>query len=104
VDYTDFNSKIIDGWVNEGWEWGKPISHEEYLAAQKGDFKMVLTPNVDIPKDWFPEPIKHQKILGLASGGGQQMPILAALGADCTVFDYSQKQLDAETEVAQREG
>lgn len=65
---------------------------------------MVLTPTKQIPKDWFPNPIKNQKVLGLASGGGQQMPILAALGADCTVFDYSQKQLDAEKLVADREG
>lgn len=104
MDYTNYNSKIIDQWVTEGWEWGKPIDHEEYLKAQKGDFKMVLTPNRQIPKDWFPDSFKNQKVLGLAAGGGQQMPILTALGADCTVFDYSQKQLDAEKEVADREG
>ena len=40
-NYTDFNSKIIDGWVNEGWEWGKPISHKEFVEAQKGNFRMV---------------------------------------------------------------
>ena len=26
--YTEMNSKIIDQWVEEGWEWGQPISHE----------------------------------------------------------------------------
>jgi len=103
-NYTDFNSKIIDGWVNEGWEWGKPISHEEFTEAKKGNFKLVLTPNIAVPNDWYPKDMSGQKILGLASGGGQQMPILTALGAECTVFDYSQKQLDAETEVAKREG
>jgi Methylase involved in ubiquinone/menaquinone biosynthesis len=72
------------------------------LNAQKGQFKMVLTPHKDIPKDWFPD-LKGKKVLGLASGGGQQMPILAAMGAKCTVFDYSQKQLDAEKMVAKRE-
>jgi len=103
-DYTDYNAKIVDSWVEEGWEWGKPVSHEEYAAATKGDFKLVLTPNVAIPDDWYPSPIKGKKILGLASGGGQQMPILTALGGICTVFDYSQKQLDAEKLVAEREG
>lgn len=102
--YTKFNSKIIDQWVEEGWEWGKPISHEEYVKAQKGEFRMVLTPNREIPRDWFPESLIGKRVLGLASGGGQQMPILAVLGADCTVFDYSQKQLDAEETVAKREG
>ena len=32
------------------------------------------------------------------------MPIFAALGADCTVFDYSEKQLESERLVAEREG
>lgn len=104
MDYTKYNSKIIDQWVNEGWEWGKPVSHEEFEAAKNGNFKLVLTPNKAIPKDWYPDSIKGQKILGLASGGGQQMPILSALGGICTVFDYSQKQLDAEKLVADREG
>ena len=34
----------------------------------------------------------------------QQMPIFAALGAQCTVLDYSQRQLDSEKLVAEREG
>lgn len=104
MDYTKYNSKIIDQWVEDGWEWGKPISHEEYLKAKQGDFKIVLTPTKSVPKDWFPNPMEGQRILGLAAGGGQQMPILSALGASCTVFDYSQKQLDAEKMVAKREG
>jgi len=32
------------------------------------------------------------------------MPVFAALGAECTVLDYSQKQLDSEKMVAEREG
>lgn len=32
------------------------------------------------------------------------MPVFAALGADCTVFDYSEKQLENEKIVAEREG
>ena len=38
------------------------------------------------------------------SGGGQQMPVFAALGADCTVFDLSSKQIESERMVAAREG
>ena len=37
--------------------------------------------------------MKGLKVLCLASGGGQQGPILAAIGADVTVFDNSQGQL-----------
>jgi ubiquinone/menaquinone biosynthesis C-methylase UbiE len=40
----------------------------------------------------------------LASGGGQQMPVFAALGAKCTVLDYSEKQLESDALVAKREG
>jgi SAM-dependent methyltransferase len=47
--------------------------------------------------------MKDAEILGLASGGGQQMPIFAALGAKCTVLDYSEMQLLKEKEVAERE-
>jgi ubiquinone/menaquinone biosynthesis C-methylase UbiE len=55
------------------------------------------------PKSWFPE-LKNKKLLGLASGGGQQMPIFSALGACSTVLDYSDKQLASERLVAEREG
>ncbi len=32
------------------------------------------------------------------------MPVFSALGADCTVLDYSEEQLRSEREVAEREG
>ncbi len=43
------------------------------------------------------------KILCLASGGGQQGPILAAAGADVTVTDISKKQLEQDAFVAKRD-
>lgn len=109
TDYTDFNSKIIDNWVNEGWIWGTPISHEAYIDAQKGKWDVVLTPLKSVPHDWFAPYLRNEKfekttkILGLASAGGQQMPIFKALGADCTVLDYSDKMLENEKIVAVRE-
>ena len=103
MNYQDINSKTIDSWVDEGWEWGTPISHEEFRKVKQGDWKMVLTPLRPVPKAWYPE-LKGAAVLGLASGGGQQMPIFAALGANCTVLDYSKKQLESERMVAAREG
>ena len=44
------------------------------------------------------------KLLGLACGGGQQMPVFAALGAECTVLDNAEKQLENEQMVSEREG
>ncbi len=35
--YQDINAMTIDRWVEEGWEWGKPLSHEEYLNAVSGE-------------------------------------------------------------------
>ena len=103
MNYQDINAQTIDRWVEEGWEWGIPITHEEFVAAQNGKWDVLLTPTKPVPHTWFGE-LKGKKVLGLASGGGQQMPIFSALGADCTVLDYSPKQLESEHRVAQREG
>ena len=103
MEYTKENAATVDRWVENGWIWGTPITHEEYAQAQAGSWGMVLTPTKPVPKEWYP-PLKGAKVLGLASGGGQQMPIFAALGALCTVLDYSEKQLESERMVAEREG
>lgn len=104
MNYTDINAKTIDSWVDGGWEWGIPITHEVYEKALNGEWGVYLTPTKTMPKEWFPESIKGLKVLGLASGGGQQMPVFAALGAECTVLDYSTRQLESEKMVAEREG
>lgn len=101
--YTETNAQTIDRWVESGWEWGCPISHDVYVQAQSGEWDVVLTPTKPVPHGWF-LPFHRARILGLASGGGQQMPIFAALGAECTVLDYSEKQLESEIMIARREG
>lgn len=103
MEYQDINAATIDKWIKDGWEWGRPISHEEYMRAARGEWDVLLTPTRKVPHEWFGE-LHGKKILGLASGGGQQMPIFAALGADCTVMDYSQQQIASERAVAEREG
>ena len=106
-NYTDVNSQIVDNWVKADWEWGRPISIDAFEEAKKGNWQVVLTPLKAVPHNWF-EPyyssgsLNGAKLLGLASGGGQQMPIFAALGACCTVLDYSQAQLDTEKMIAKR--
>ena len=109
MNYTDINARTMDRRVESGWEWGRPIPHEIFAAAQEGRWDVVLTPTKPVPHDWFAPCIRNNrlegaKILGLASGGGQQMPIFAALGAECTVLDYSKRQLESERLVADREG
>ena len=103
MNYQDINAQTIDRWVREGWEWGKPISHETFERAKRGDWDVLLTPTKPVPHAWLGD-LKGKRVLGLASGGGQQMPVFAALGAVCTVLDYSPLQLESERLVAEREG
>lgn len=101
-NYQAINSDFFDRWVAGGWEWGIAVSHEEFMRAQDGDWSVLLTPTKPVPREWFCA-FRGAKVLGLASGGGQQMPIFAALGAECTVMDLSASQLETEQKVAQRE-
>ena len=103
MTYTDKNAEIIDRWVEEGWEWGTPITHEQFEAAKRGEWRIVLTPVKPVPRAWFGD-LRGKNVLGLACGGGQQIPILSGCGAICTVMDYSPRQLQTEREVAEREG
>lgn len=103
MKYTKINVETIDRWIEEGWEWGRPISHEEYVKAKNNEWNVLLTPTKPMPHEWLPSCLKGLKILGLASGGGQQMPIFSSLGAECFVLDYSKKQIESELLVANRE-
>jgi len=103
MKYTNINSETIDKWVEEGWEWGIPITREEYLNALNGECSILLTPTKLVPKEWFPN-LKGLNVLGLASGGAQQMPVFAANGANCTLLDYSRRQIESDVKFAEREG
>lgn len=103
MTYQDRNAETIDRWISDGWEWGIPISHEIYEKAKNGSWDVLLTPTKPVPHSWFGD-LSGKKVLGLASGGGQQIPVFTALGAECTVLDYSKKQLESEEMVARREG
>ncbi len=65
---------------------------------------MVLIGYEPTPRDWFPADLAGSAVLCLASGGGQQGPVLAAAGAEVTVLDNSPRQLARDQEVAAREG
>jgi SAM-dependent methyltransferase len=95
-----------DGWdrrVEGGDVWTRPVSSEAVGRAREGDWSLVLTPNRPVPRDWFGE-VAGKAVLCLASGGGQQGPILAAAGARVTVFDASPRQLAQDEAVARRDG
>jgi ubiquinone/menaquinone biosynthesis C-methylase UbiE len=102
-NYQDENIKAIESWIDKGWKWGRPFNHKQCEDIRHGDWPFLLTPLKRMPKEWIGQ-IEGKKILGLASGGGQQMVILAILGGECVLLDYSQKQIDSDLFVARREG
>jgi SAM-dependent methyltransferase len=72
-------------------------------AARHGDWTILLTPTKPVPRAWFLD-LPGLQVLCLASGGGQQAPVLAAAGASVTVLDVSPAQLAQDRLVADREG
>lgn len=102
MDIRTHNREAWNRQVEQGNRWSIPASPEVIANARQGRFSVVLTEQKPVPAEWFP-PLKGLKILCLASGGGQQAPILAAAGAEVTVFDNSPAQLARDHEVAERE-
>lgn len=104
MKYTQQNAESINQWKKKyGLRWMEPISHETYEDALREKWDITVTPVKPVPHHWLND-ISGKQVLGLASGGGQQIPILSALGANCTVFDISVEQLENEKMVAEREG
>jgi SAM-dependent methyltransferase len=102
MDVREYNRRAWDKEVERGNEWTQPVSPEVIAAARQGRWEVLLTETKPVPRDWFPD-LKGLDVLCLASGGGQQAPILAAAGARVTVFDNSPKQLEQDRKVALRE-
>jgi SAM-dependent methyltransferase len=103
MDILQLNRTAWDHQVARGNRWTIPATPEVIAAARRGQWEILLTPSQPVPRDWFP-PLEGCRVLCLASGGGQQGPILAAAGARVTVFDLSPAQLAQDRLVAEREG
>ncbi len=102
MDIRDYNRKAWNQLVEKGNEWTLPVSPEVVAAARRGEWSLLLTPTKPVPREWYP-PLTSADVLCLASGGGQQGPLLAAAGARVTVYDNSPAQLDRDRLVAERE-
>jgi SAM-dependent methyltransferase len=103
MDIREYNRMAWNKEVEKGNPWTIPASPEVIAAARLGDWKVLLTPVIPVPRGWFP-PLSGCDLLCLASGGGQQGPVLAAAGATVTVLDNSPRQLAQDRGVAEREG
>lgn len=102
MDVRNFNRTAWDRKVKNGNRWTIPVNSDEITAAKQGLWKIFLTPSKAVPRAWLPD-LDGLDMLCLASGGGQQGPILAAAGAQVTVFDNSPSQLAQDRFVAERE-
>ena len=102
MDVVSYNRAAWDRQVQGGNEWTVPVGPEVIAAARRGEWSIVLTARKPVPADWFPS-LSGADVLCLASGGGQQGPVLAAAGANVTVFDNSPQQLARDRQVAERE-
>ena len=102
IDIMSHNKNAWDKQVKQKNRWTVAVSSEEIARARDGDWELLLTPTKPVPYRWFPD-LVDCRVLCLASGGGQQGPILAAAGARVTVLDNSPGQLDQDRLVAQRE-
>ena len=104
IDPVAHNRAAWDREVASDNEWTRPVAPDVIARARAGDWSVVLIGHEPMPRDWFPADLAGAAVLCLASGGGQQGPVLAAAGAAVTVFDNSPAQLGRDQEVAAREG
>jgi SAM-dependent methyltransferase len=102
MDVRGYNKEAWDREVERGNQWTVPVGPDVIEEARRGQWTVLLTDRIPVPRAWFPE-MEGADVLCLASGGGQQAPILAAAGANVTVLDNSPKQLAQDRLVAERE-
>ncbi|GAB4503033.1 MAG: class I SAM-dependent methyltransferase [Anaerolineales bacterium] len=103
MDVRAYNAQAWDREVQHQNRWTQPVGPEIITRARQGECTVLLTEQKAVPSAWLP-PLPGLDVLCLASGGGQQAPILAAAGANVTVFDNSPRQLEQDRLVAKREG
>jgi SAM-dependent methyltransferase len=103
MNVFDHNRRAWDRESREGSRWCVPVDSDTIARARRGEWEVVLTPNKAVPRRWLGD-VSRRRILCLASGGGQQVPVLAAAGAHVTSLDASAEQLAKDRFVADRDG
>ena len=103
MDYRKINRKYWNQWSKEAGPWSSRYPKKSLEKAKRGQVEILITPKKLVPKTWLPKNWKGLDVLGLAAGGGQQIPILATTGAKVTSFDFSEEQLKKDLAVCKEE-
>ena len=93
--------KNINDLVENNVYWSSCATPEELQKAREGQLTIKFF-DKEIPAEWLKD-IKGKKILCLAGAGGLQAPLLACAGAEVTVLDLSEKMLEKDRTVAEKE-
>ena len=92
-EIAQFNRERWNALVNAGVLYGRPWLDLTPLTA-----KQRLDPDNLLPD------MRGKQVLCLANGGGQQSPAFALLGAEVTVLDLSDAQLEQDRRAAEHYG
>ena len=106
MNITEYNRNAWNLQSLEGCRWSTPYPDEVIEKAKSGDWSVILTTNKPVPSTWFPAfpDLTGIRILALACGGGQQVPLFAAAGAEVISYDASDVQLEKDGETCARHG
>jgi len=102
MNIVEYNRSAWNKQSSAGSEWCTPVNTATIARARSGDWRVILTPTRPVPRFWFGD-LRGKHLLCLASGGGQQAPVLAAAGADVVSLDLSEEQLAKDRLVAERD-
>lgn len=93
--------KNIDSLAENNVDWSACATEAELQTAREGR-PVIKFYDDEVPHEWLSD-IKGKRVLCLAGAGGLQAPILACAGAEVTVLDLSDKMLDRDRAVSERE-
>ncbi len=92
----------IDRLVENDVNWSACATQEQLQNARNGKLQLMFGFDGAVPTEWLGD-LNGKKVLCLAGAGGLQAPLLACAGADVTVLDLSERMLDKDRMIAERE-
>lgn len=103
MDILKYNKASWDQHAASGDSpWSQIVPEEKIEQAKSGGYVFGMGPaHKPLPGDWLGD-VRGKRLLCLGGGGGQQAPILAAMGAQVTVVDLSDEQLARDRLAAER--